>query len=165
MPWRSTDRPEAALFELLSAYPFSAITSTVVIALAAIFFVAGADAGAIVLGTFSSRGSLHPGRWLIAGWGTLIGATAIVLLLVGGLEALQWAAIVAASPFVLILVGMCIALWRELLIDPEVRGEPIRMERGAAPSPAGLSEVPRGSNRTHQFTLIVPMLPRSRIYA
>lgn len=111
------------------------MTSIAVIALAAIFFVAGADAGAIVLGTFSSRGSLRPARWLTTIWGTLIGAVAIVLLLVGGLEALQWAAIIAASPFVLILVGMCIALSKDMLADPAVRGQPVRLDQGRAPQP------------------------------
>ncbi|NYE48876.1 choline/carnitine/betaine transport [Spinactinospora alkalitolerans] len=125
--------PEAGLFEVLGAYPFALVTSGVVIVLAAIFFVAGADAGAIVLGTFSSRGSLHPHRWLTAVWGSLIGLVAIVLLLVGGLEALQWGAIVVASPFALVLIGMCVGLYRDILSDPAVRGRPIRMERGDAP--------------------------------
>jgi choline/carnitine/betaine transport len=122
--------PEVALFETLQAFPAWQIMTGIVIVLAAVFFVAGADAGAIVLGTFSSWGSLRPARWLVSAWGVMIGAVAVILLLVGGLDALQWAAIVAASPFVVILIGMCIGLYRDLAADPQVRGEPLRIERG-----------------------------------
>ncbi len=37
-----------------------------------------------------------------------------MLLLIGGLDALQWGAIVVASPFVLMLVAMCVALMLDL---------------------------------------------------
>ena len=124
---------QAAMFEMLQAFPLWPVFSGVVIALAAIFFVSGADAGAIVLGTFSSWGALHPRRWLVIMWGLLIGFVAIVLLIVGGLNALQWAAVVAASPFVLILIGMCAGLVKALGTDPSIRAGPSQGQRENAP--------------------------------
>lgn len=116
--------PQAAMFVMLQEFPLWPVFSGVVIALAAIFFVSGADAGAIVLGTFSSWGTMHPKRWLVVMWGLLIGFVALVLLIVGGLNALQWAAVVAASPFVLILIVMCVGLYKSLGTDPSIRDRP-----------------------------------------
>jgi choline-glycine betaine transporter len=50
-----------------------------------------------------------------------------MLLLVGGLDALQWGAIVVASPFVLVLVLMCVGF----LLD--VRSDTIHRMPGRAP--------------------------------
>lgn len=108
---------QAALFEVLQAFPLATVTSLAVVVLAAVFFVSGADAGAIVLGTFSSRGDPEPKKWLTVAWGVLVGLVALMLLVVGGLDALQWGAIVVASPFVLVLVAMCVALAKDLRDD------------------------------------------------
>jgi glycine betaine transporter len=96
-----------------------------VVVLAAVFFISGADAGAIVLGTFSSRGNPDPKKWLVVTWGVLIGLVALVLLMVGGLDALQWGAIVVASPFVLMLLAMCVGFVIDLRSDTKA-GVPAR---------------------------------------
>lgn len=113
----ASESAQAALFEVLTAYPLAIVTSTAVIILAAVFFVSGSDAGAIVLGTFSSKGNEDPKKWLVVGWGLLVGLVALTLLVVGGLDALQWGAIVVASPFVLVLIAMCVALMMDLRAD------------------------------------------------
>lgn len=121
---------QAALFAVLEAYPLATVTSLAVIILAAVFFISGADAGAIVLGTFSSKGDPEPKKWLTAAWGALVGLVALMLLIVGGLEALQWGAIVVASPFVLVLVAMCVGLVLDIRADlranPELVPAPAR---------------------------------------
>ncbi|HET7325719.1 MAG TPA: BCCT family transporter [Nocardioidaceae bacterium] len=124
----AAESPQAAMFELLAQFPLSTVTSVAVIILAGVFFVSGADAGAIVLGTFSSWGNPEPKTWITLLWGTLIGAVALVLLVVGGLDALQWGAIVAAAPFVLALIAMCVAMTVDMRRDglfrrPRRRGE------------------------------------------
>ncbi len=118
----AAESPQAALFTVLEEFPASIVTSIAVIILAAVFFVSGADAGAIVLGTFSSKGDPDPHRWLVLVFGTLIGLVALALLVIGGLDALQWGAIVAASPFVLILVAMCAGFMIDVRRD--VRADP-----------------------------------------
>ncbi|WP_242189638.1 BCCT family transporter [Saccharopolyspora soli] len=109
--------PQAALFEVLETYPLTTVTSAAVVVLAAVFFISGADAGALVLGTFSSRGNPDPKKWIVVTWGVLIGLVALVLLMVGGLDALQWGAIVVASPFVLMLLAMCVGFVFDLRSD------------------------------------------------
>ena len=51
-------------------------------------------------------------------WGVLISAIAGVLLLAGGLNALQTASLVAALPFAVILLIMLAAIYRMLKKEP-----------------------------------------------
>jgi len=98
--------------------------------LTAIFFVSGADAGALVLATLSSRGRTEPWDPLVTLWAVLTGVVAIMLLLVGGLQALQTFTIIAASPFVLVLIGLCVSLYVDLRRDPlrARRAGPVRVQ-------------------------------------
>ncbi len=112
---------EGSLFAMLSHLPLSTITSIIVMVLVAIFFVSGADAASIVMGTLSERGTLSPRRPTVIFWGAATGAVAAVMLLVGGddaLTGLQNLTIVAALPFVLVMVGLAVALVKDLSTDP-----------------------------------------------
>lgn len=112
---------ESQLFTTLDAYPLATVASVVVMLLVAIFFVSGADAASIVMGTLSERGSLEPGRATVVFWGVATGAVAAVMLLVGGdraLTGLQTITIVAALPFVVVMVGLAVALVKDLRDDP-----------------------------------------------
>ena len=106
--------PAVALFLLLSEYPAAALTSFAAVVLVGVFFISGADAGAIVMGMLCTRGNLHPPSWLVMLWGTLAAAAASVLLVMGGLGALQTAAIIFAAPFLAVMVGLCGSLWKAL---------------------------------------------------
>ena len=61
---------EGSLFAMLSNLPLSTITSVIVMVLVAIFFVSGADAASIVMGTLSERGTLKPSRKTVVFWGS-----------------------------------------------------------------------------------------------
>ena len=112
---------ESQLFSTLAEYPFATVSSILVMALVAIFFVSGADAASIVMGTLSERGTIEPSRPTVIFWGVATGSVAAVMLLVGGsnaLSGLQTITIVAALPFVLVMVGLAVALVRDLRTDP-----------------------------------------------
>ena len=112
---------ESQLFTTLQSYPLATAASVLVMVLVAIFFVSGADAASIVMGTLSERGALHPSRPTVIFWGVATGAVAAVMLLVGGADALaglQTITIVAALPFVLVMVGLAVALVKDLRNDP-----------------------------------------------
>jgi glycine betaine transporter len=111
-----------SLFALLEQYPLSVVTSTVAMFLVAIFFVSGADAASVVMGMLSSHGTTHPRAGIVILWGVLAGASASVLLVMGGLDGLQTASIIAAAPFLLVMIGLCVSLWKALLDDIEVHG-------------------------------------------
>ena len=105
---------EVSLFALLETYPIVTVTSVLVIFLVGLFFVSGADAASVVMGTMSTYGSHRPPRWVVATWGTLTGAAAAALLLSGGLDALQQVTIVMALPFIVIMLLLLAALYREI---------------------------------------------------
>ncbi len=113
-----TGNEAAAFFATLQHYPFFIGTAIVVMVLTAVFFVSGADAGSLVLGTLSTRGNTRPWKPLVIVWAILTGAVAAVLLWVGGLQALQTFTILAASPFILIMIGLCVSLYVDLRRDP-----------------------------------------------
>ncbi len=60
------------------------VASVLVMVLVAIFFVSGADAASIVMGTLSERGTIEPSRPTVIFWGVATGAVAAVMLLAGG---------------------------------------------------------------------------------
>ncbi|MEU2429300.1 BCCT family transporter [Streptomyces sp. NPDC007861] len=115
--------PEGQLFGVLQQFPVAGVTSIVVMILVAIFFVSGADAASIVMGTLSQKGTFEPARLVVVFWGVVTGAVAAVMLLVGegkgdALAGLQHLTILVAAPFVLVMVGMCLSLMRDLRRDP-----------------------------------------------
>ncbi|WP_371526148.1 BCCT family transporter [Streptomyces sp. NBC_01283] len=121
--------PEGQLFGLLHEYPIATVTSLLVMILVGIFFVSGADAASIVMGTLSQKGALEPGKFVVVFWGVVTGAVAAIMLLIGdgsgnALQGLQNLTILVAAPFTLVMIGMCVALMRDLRQDPLiVRGE------------------------------------------
>ncbi|MCX4623752.1 BCCT family transporter [Streptomyces albogriseolus] len=121
--------PEGRLFAVLQEFPVATITSLLVMVLVGIFFVSGADAASVVMGTLSQQGSLEPSRWAVVFWGVVTGAVAAIMLMVGSgqgdaLTGLQNLTILAAAPFVVVMIFMCVALMRDLRHDPlVVRGK------------------------------------------
>ncbi|SFC30320.1 choline/carnitine/betaine transport [Nocardioides terrae] len=112
---------ESQLFTTLDSFPMAKVASVLVMLLVAIFFVSGADAASIVMGTLSEHGTQSPTRGTVIFWGVATGAVAAVMLLVGGEDALtglQSITIVAALPFVVVMVGLAIALVKDLRSDP-----------------------------------------------
>jgi choline/carnitine/betaine transport len=112
---------ESQLFSTLDAFPIATVASIVVMLLVAIFFVSGADAASIVMGTLSERGTQDPSKKTVIFWGVATGAVAAVMLLVGGSDALtglQSITIVAALPFVVVMIGLAVSLVKDLRSDP-----------------------------------------------
>jgi glycine betaine transporter len=109
--------PAAGFFQFLQYYPLPIFISLVSIFMLWIFFVAGADAGTIVLGQMSAGGVRDVSRFVRLAWGVVIGAMAFVLLAAGGLDALRQAALLAGVPFAIIVIFMCYALYKGLRAD------------------------------------------------
>ncbi|GAA2384976.1 BCCT family transporter [Streptomyces coeruleofuscus] len=125
--------PEGQLFGVLQQFPIATATSLLVMVLVGIFFVSGADAASIVMGTLSQKGALEPGRFVVVFWGVVTGAVAAIMLLVGSgqgdaLTGLQNLTILAAAPFVIVMIFMCIALMRDLRRDPVIVREQMGSE-------------------------------------
>jgi glycine betaine transporter len=114
------------LFAYLEQNPLFLLTATLMIFLVWIFFVAGADAGTIVLGSMSAGGVMNPSRLIKLTWGAIMGALAAILLLAGGLDALQNGAILAATPFAILMCLMCWCLYKTIRRDYREEREQVR---------------------------------------
>ena len=84
------------------------------------WFVTSADSGTLVICTILSEGNANPPQLYRVIWGLGLGATSAVLLLAGGLQALQTAAIAAALPFSVALLVMCYCMFKALAGDSEM---------------------------------------------
>ena len=106
----AADEPATALFKLLDQFPLSSITSIIGIILVTIFFVTSSDSGSLVIDSITAGGKLDAPVGQRIFWAQTEGAVAAVLLLGGGLGALQTAAITTGLPFAFILLVMCYSL-------------------------------------------------------
>ena len=108
---------ELALFAFLDNLPLSGLTSVLAIVLVATFFVTSSDSGSLVKSTLASGGSLNPPVSQRLFWALLEGVVAAVLLMVGGLGALQSATIAAALPFTLVIMLAFVGLFRAWSVE------------------------------------------------
>ncbi|MGI5417695.1 BCCT family transporter [Actinomadura luteofluorescens] len=121
---------EQITFNVLGHLPWTAVTAVVVMVLVAIFFVSGADAASIVMGTLSQRGSTSPSRWVVIFWGAMTGGVAAIMLVIGGdraLNGIQNITFIGALPFAIVLILLCVALAKDVRSDPMMR----RQHKGA----------------------------------
>ncbi|WP_232806746.1 BCCT family transporter [Geodermatophilus chilensis] len=115
---------EGQLFAVLQQYPLATVATVVVMLLVGIFFVSGADAASIVMGSLSQRGTLEPSRAVVIFWGVVMGSVAAIMLLISedgaALTGLQNLTIIAALPFALVMAAMAVSLVKDLRRDPIV---------------------------------------------
>jgi BCCT family betaine/carnitine transporter len=105
---------ELQLFIMLEGLPLAGITSFLGIVLVVVFFVTSSDSGSLVIDTITAGGKVDAPVAQRVFWAIFEGLVAVVLLLAGGLAALQAAAITTGIPFALVLLGMCVAIWKGL---------------------------------------------------
>ncbi|AAZ19151.1 betaine/choline/carnitine/glycine transporter, BCCT family [Psychrobacter arcticus 273-4] len=106
-----------ALFKLLENLPFSQIVSSLTVLLIITFFVTSSDSGSLVIDSLAAGGRSDTPWWQRTFWVVTEGAVAAVLLVAGGLTALQTAAIVSALPFAVIILISIFGMWRALRIE------------------------------------------------
>ncbi|HRB83019.1 MAG TPA: BCCT family transporter, partial [Acinetobacter johnsonii] len=105
-----------ALFEFLTHLPFSQISSLIATVLVVLFFVTSADSGSLVIDYLTAETENSP-LWQRLFWTILIALLSIILLMAGGLSALQSATIMSALPFTLIMLLVCWGLLKALRLD------------------------------------------------
>lgn len=106
-----------ALFVFFEDYPFTTILNIVGIALIMSFFVTSSDSGSLVVDSLTSGGKIDAPVGQRIFWAIAEGTVAAVLLIGGGLEALQTASIITGIPFTIILTVMCYSLYKGLKED------------------------------------------------
>jgi len=105
------------IYAVLDRLPWSGATSLLAAAIVAVFFVTSSDSGSFVVDMLTSGGHPNPPVWQRVFWAVSEGVVAAVLLVGGGLVALQSAAVNTGLPFCLVLLAVCAglgkALWAE----------------------------------------------------
>jgi glycine betaine transporter len=155
------DGAAVALFQFLDSYPLALLTSILALFLIFIFFVAGADAGCVVLGSMSAGGVLNPKVAIKLTWGVIMAVIASVLLVVGGggtdaLDGLTNGAILAATPFGILMVPMCYGLLKTLQSDSREE-ERREMEGSTTPQSAPTGRPAAGGPTAQQMTSEDPL--------
>ncbi len=117
--YAANDNAATALFEFLSRYPLQDLSMLLAVFLVMIFFVTSCDSGSLVMGIISCGGSTAIGVPQRMFWALLAGVVAAVLVLGGGLTALQTASISTGLPFAVALVLMAVCLVKALREDAQ----------------------------------------------
>ncbi|WP_261397534.1 BCCT family transporter [Halomonas sp. DP8Y7-3] len=123
---RAWDLP-SALFAtadgIVGSGVFGWVLSAMMVFLLMSWFITSSDSGTLVLTTILSLGDDDPPKLFRVFWGVIIGLVAAVLLVVGGLSALQTALIAAALPVSVVILVMTLAVLLSLFREP---GDPYR---------------------------------------
>ena len=106
-----------ALFVLLEHLPLTGLVSMIAILLIVTFFVTSSDSGSLVIDTITSGGNKDPAVWQRVFWAVSQGIVASVLLVGGGLAALQAATLSSALPVAFIMLLMCYGLNKKLKME------------------------------------------------
>ncbi len=106
--------PAMSLNVLLERLPWPEVMQWMGLLLIVIFFITSSDSGSFVDDMVTSGGNPNPPVANRIFWGVSEGAAAAVLLLAGGLKALQSASISAGLPQSLLLIAACLGLAKYL---------------------------------------------------
>jgi choline/glycine/proline betaine transport protein len=106
-----------ALFAFLENFPFSGVTSVIATIMVIVFFVTSSDSGSMVIDMLCSNGNDNTPIWQRVYWAAGEGIVASILILAGGLAALQTMTIASALPFSLVLLVATYGLIKALRLD------------------------------------------------
>ncbi len=106
-----------ALFVFLENFPLASVLSFFSVLMIVIFFVTSCDSGAMVVDMLCSHGKNDTPLWQRVYWAVGIGVVAAILLLAGGLNALQTMTIASALPFTLVLLLAIAGLIKSLRVE------------------------------------------------
>ncbi|MFW5986147.1 MAG: BCCT family transporter [Halanaerobiales bacterium] len=107
----------SAFFVTLGKFPLGFLMSLIALVLVGTYFITSANGATFVMGMLTSYGDLNPLNRLKITWGAAEGLIAIVLVLAGGLSALQTASIVGAFPFMLFMIFSIYSFFKAVKTD------------------------------------------------
>lgn len=122
-----------ALFRFLEHLPLETISISIATALVVTFFVTSSDSASLVIDIITTSGVPEPPAWQRIFWALLQGVVAAVLLLAGGLAALQTGAIASGFPLAIIILALCYGLYAALREEIQQRSS---IRRAAIVTPA-----------------------------
>ncbi|WP_306060552.1 BCCT family transporter [Natronococcus wangiae] len=112
-------------YPLFEALPLGGLLTVLFLVLVTTFLVTSADSSTLALGMLTTGGAESPSTVNRVIWGFLIGALASLLMVTGGVDALQAAAIITGGPFSIIALlavasmGLAFGTERSLFLREE----------------------------------------------
>lgn len=107
----------SAIFKLIEYYPLTKPLTLVIVVMIMLWFVTSSDSASLVIDMLTAGGDTNPPKIQRLFWALSQGVIAAVLLVAGGLSALQAVAIIAGFPFAIVVFVMMYCLWRGLTRD------------------------------------------------
>jgi len=104
----------SGIFVLLSSFKYGDLMCYAVLVYLLIFLITSTDSASFFVAMQMAHGSMQPSTMMKFIWAAFIGSLALVLLVSGGLQALQKAAIIAGTPFSVIIFLMVVSLFKML---------------------------------------------------
>lgn len=111
------ENASTSLFVLLEQLPLAKLSSIIALVVIVLFFVTSSDSASFVIDMITSGGNENPPVVQRVFWAVSEGVVAAVLLLVGGLGALQTASLTTGLPFTIVLLVIAWALLKALRED------------------------------------------------
>lgn len=149
-----------ALFVFLEQLPMGGIitfiASLVAIIVVVLFFATSSDSGSLVVDILTNGGDPNPLWQQRLFWAVTEGAVAAILLLVGGLSALQTASITAGLPFGVVLLFVAYGLVKGLQEERLPSTQPDPSTESVPPEPGRAANRPRGAPAPQQMSAESP---------
>ena len=114
---------EDVFFLVLDYLPGHQFIAPIVMVMLAVFFITTSDSASLVNSQLSQKGNPNPNKLITAFWAVAMAGIAVVMLLMGGenaLQGLQNLITITALPFTVVIILMAIALIKEMRTDPLV---------------------------------------------
>ncbi|WP_137288296.1 BCCT family transporter [Natronorubrum halophilum] len=100
-------------FALFEAFPLGSVFMVTFMILVTTFFITSADSSTLAVSMMTTGGKASPSSINRVFWGVVLGMTAAILMILGGVDALQSAAIITGGPFAFVCFLAMLGLIRE----------------------------------------------------
>ncbi len=97
-------------YVVFNALPFGQLLTVGFIVLVTASFITSADSATLAVSMMTTGGKEHPSSINRVFWGVSLGLVTAILLIIGGIEALQSAAVITGGPFALVCLVATIGL-------------------------------------------------------
>lgn len=135
--------PEVAGFILFETFPFPTPFILGFLLLVTTFFVTSADSSTLAVSMMTTGGKAKPSSINRIFWGVVLGMTAAILMILGGVEALQQAAIITGGPFAFVCLLAMLGLIKRFAAKHGrvlLQEETVLIGSGAGPAAADGAE-------------------------
>ncbi len=104
---------EATGFIMFEAFPLGTVFMVAFMLLVTTFFITSADSSTLAVSMMTTGGKAKPSNLIRIFWGVVLGMTAAILMILGGVDALQSAAIITGGPFAFVCFLAMLGLIKE----------------------------------------------------